>query len=257
MGETLTKPIAFVNQQASGWEELAGASPLAMNVMVDGRGCVRRRPGIRSYAGAPSTVVSATGITGIHGTRNRLLIAIGASGAERPIFSLSSGGYTILGGGLPPAGLRGTRRPVFAETEMLLVIAGGENLQKIELATATSSRLGGNPPFASHVVANHLRLLANDTVVDKAAVRFSDIAGGQTSFAGHEVWTYAGFGTSGYFTAEGKPDDVAALMENTNEVFVPGTGTIQVFQPDPTVTYAPVGTTELGTIASYSIIKVD
>ena len=252
-----TKPIPFVNVQESGYEELSGATPLAMNIIVDGKGCVKRRPGIKAYSGAPSTVIDANGLVGIHATRNMKLLVVGAAGAERPIYSLTAGGATAIGGGIPPNGLRGASRPVFAETEMLLVIAGGDEMQKIELATLASSRLAATAPKASHVIANHLRLLANDVAIDQAAVRFSDIAGGETSFAGHLVWAYSGFGTSGYFTAEGKPDDVMALMENTNEVFVPGTGTIQVFQPDAQVTYAPVGTTEIGMVAPYSVIKLD
>lgn len=254
---SFTKPIPFVNNQESGYEELGGASPLAMNIIVDGKGVVRRRPGIKVSTLAPSTVIDANGLIGIRGTRDRQLFAVGAAGAERPIYNITASGAALIGGGVPPMGLRGTARPIFAETEMLLVIAGGDLIEKIQLATAGSSRLGGNPPKASHVIANHLRLLANDVLVDRSAIRFSDIAGGDTSFAGLESWAYAGFGTSGYFTAEGKPDDVAAIMENTNEVHVLGTATVQVFLPDPTLTYAPSATTELGTMAPYSVIKVD
>lgn len=249
--------IPFANVQMSGFEELAGASPVAMNVVVDGGGTVYRRPGIRAYSGAPSTVIDANGLANIFATTGGKLFAVGASGAERPIYAVTAGGAAALGGGIAPSGLRGTSRPVFAETDMLLVIAGGKDIEKVELATDTASRLGGSPPLASHVVANASRLLANDTAIDRGAVRFSDVAGGDVSFAGHEVWNYGGFGTSGYFIAEGRPDDVQALLENTNEVLVPGQTTSQVFRPDPTLTYAPVGTTELGLSAPYSAIKVD
>lgn len=253
-----TALIPFVNQQQSGWEEIAGASPMAMNVIVDPKGAVRRRPGISPYAGNAAALVDANGIAGLYATNNRTVIAVGAGGVERPIYSISpSGGGTAIGGGASPHGLLGSRRPVFAETEMLLVIAGGSAMQKVELATVASSRLGGLPPTATHAVAGNARLLANDVGVDRAAVRFSGTAGGNVSFAGHEVWAYGGFGTSGYFTAEARPDDVVALLENTNQVLVVGTGTTQTFVPDATLTYAPAGTVELGMSAPYSAVKID
>lgn len=249
--------VPFVNAQKSGFEELGGASPIAMNVIVEGGMSVKRRPGIKAYSGAPSSVIDVNGLAGLYSTTKGQLFAVGASGAERPIYYLTSTGSTKLGGGTPPSGLRGTRRPTFAETDMLLAVAGGDSIEKIVLSGPAPSRLGGSPPKASHVIANASRLLANDTLVDPNAVRFSDVAGGSVSYAGHEVWSYGGFGTSGYFTAEGRPDAVQAVLENTNEVTVCGTTTTQVFRPDPIVTYAPVGTTEIGLLAPYSPIKVD
>lgn len=250
-------PVPFVNQQQSGWEEIAGASQIAMNVIVDPKGAIRRRPGISAYSGAISSVIDPNGIVGLYCTAHRTLLAVGASGAERPIYVVTGGGSLELGGGAVPYGLQGTGRPVFAETELIVAIAGGGEIEKLILAGPTTERLAGSPPKASHILASSSRLLANDMLIDRAAVRFSDTAGGDTSYAGLEVWNYGGFGTSGYFTAEAKPDDVVALLDNTNEVAVVGTGTTQVFQPDATLTYAPVGTVDLGMAAPYSAVRID
>jgi hypothetical protein len=253
-----SEPIPFANLQESGYEELAGASPIAMNVVVDGKGCVLRRPGIRAYSGAPSSVIDALGITGLHITIDGDLFAVGSGVAERPIYKVTSGGAAAIGGGLPPFGLRGTSRPTFAETELLVAIAGGDAMEKIEKSTAMSSRMGGTPsPVASHVVANNLRLLANDVLVDRTKVRFSDVASGDASFAGNEVWSLGGVGTSGYFTAEANPDPVQAVYGVQNEVMVFGASTTQVFAPDAQQTYAPVGIIEVGMSAPYSFIRSD
>ncbi len=261
-----TEQIPFGNLLSSGLEELAGMSPMAMNVVMDQSKTVKRRPGLTSYAGYPIGLIEVNvPIVGVYGTNHHQLFAIGDKSAERPIYSLTPGGFQILGGfapggtAYPPHGLRGNLRPVFAETELLLTIAGGDLAQKIELSTLASSRLGSTTPApnASHIIANNTRLLANDMTVDRTKVRFSDTALGDSDFSGNEVWSLGGVGTSGYFTAEAKPDDVVAVLTTAKNVLVLGTGTTQVFQPDPDLTYAPIGTMEVGIAAPYSAVRAD
>lgn len=257
-----TDIIPFGNLQESGLEELAGASPIAMNIVADGKGAVMRRPGIQAYSGAVSSVINAAGISGLYISIAGAVFAIGASGAERPIYLVTAGGASAIGGGIAPNGLRGASRPTFAETELLLAIAGGDALQKVVLPTAhfslSSSRMGGSPPpVASHVVANNTRLLGNDVSVDRTKVRFSDTALGDTDYSGNEVWSLGGVGTSGYVTAEASPDPVVGVYDAQNEVMVFGSKTTQVFVPDPNITYAPAAIVELGMSAPYSFIKSD
>jgi hypothetical protein len=141
-----------------------------MNVVIDSRGAIRRRPGISTYSGAPSTVIDGEGIHGLHATQDGnlpgKLYAVAAPQVSRPFYLLAAGGATDLS--LVPMGwLAGSSRPIFAETEQLLVIATGAELQKIDRDTNLSERLGGDPPLASHVVANSSRLLANDVDLDR------------------------------------------------------------------------------------------
>lgn len=253
--------IPFRNMQASGLDELAGMSPMAMNVVMEPSGTIRRRPGITAYEGYPVTIVDASApICGVYGTNHRQIFAISDRTAERPIYYISpSGGVMSISTDGAPHGLRGNLRPVFAETELLLCIAGGDLVEKIVLSGPTSSRLGTDTPAprASHIIANNLRLLANDMLVDRTKVRFSDTAIGDTDYSGNEVWSLGGVGTSGYFTAEAKPDDVVALLTTAKNILVVGTGTTQVFQPDPQITYAPIGTMEVGMSAPYSAVRAD
>jgi len=251
------KPLPFVDKQSSGQAVEAGGVLVAMNVVSDQLGAVYRRPGIVSISGVTSGVVDANGIAGLYKTLSGKIYAVGAMGPERPIYLLGAGGALKLGGGLVGTGLRGTGRPTFAETEMLLVLAGGAEMQKIVLETTSSARLGGTPPSATHVLGNANRLVANDATQDKTKVRFSDQAQGTTSYAGHESWGLLGVGDSGFFTAEGRPDPVVALAEDTNEILVFGSSTLQSFQPDPAIIYAPLSTREIGCIAPYSVAKFD
>lgn len=227
-----------------------------MNVVTDSKGTVRRRPGIGSYTRVLSGVIDASGISGVYITEAGDIYAVSASQPAGHIYAITTLAATDISAA-PGAFVRGGGRPVFAETEALLVIAAGAQIQKIDLALKASSLLNGDPPQASHVIANSSRLLANDTVVDRTKVRYSSTAIGTTDYSGLETWDPATGNTAGFFTAEARPDPVVALAENTNEAFVFGSDTLQVFDPDPSLIFAPAATREVGCGAPYSIIKRD
>ncbi len=245
----MAQAIPFTNQQASGVEALAGAGVVSMNVVVDPSGSVTRRPGIMAYSVAPETSVNAGGIEGLFATDDGVLLAA-STGPGRVLYEVAGGSALALQTNLP-----GTARPVFAQTEMLVTMAGGREILKYERASHSVSLLGGNPPLASHVIAHASRLLANDTQVDRTAVRYSSTFIGNTSYAGAENWSFAP--PAGYVIAEARPDNVAAVHENTNNVFVFGQGTLQVYGPDASAVYLPEATREYGCGAPYSVIKND
>lgn len=248
-----TEPIPFVNNQASGWEELAGASPIAMNVLIDGKASIRRRPGLSNYPGATPAMIDPAGISGLYQVSSGELYAVADTAPSRPIYRVTDTAFLNLSGSVGGRELRGMGRPVFAETESVLVVAGGAEQQKIVLATHESSRLGGGPPQSSHVIANAERLLVNSTI-EPNRVFYSDLAAG-SSFAGFENWN--GVNTSGFFGVDARPDKTLAIAENTNEVFCFGQGTMQLFGTDPTFVFSPITTTEVGVGAPYSIVKHD
>lgn len=253
----MSEPIPFANVQESGHDALGGGLVAAHNVAIDGKGVVRKRPGIANASGVYADVIDSDGIVGVFQTTDGSVFAVADESGERQIYAVSDSGFSSLGSGVPPFGLRGTGRPTFAETEMLVVLAGGREIQRIEKVGKISARLGGSPPLASHVIALSNRLLANDMQDDKTKVRYSDVALGTTTYAGHEVWSLGGVGTSGYFTAEARPDDVVALAENTGEVFVFGQTTLQTFGPDAVLKFSTISSVELGCSAPYSVVKLD
>jgi len=247
--------ISFRNDQQSSFEELGGASPFAFNVVIDRNGVVTKRPGVTTHPDLPESVVDADGITGLYVSNDSQVYAIGGTPNQRNIYKLASGSALNLST-TPNSKLRGTERPTFAETEVFMVLAGGSNIQKVNLFTQESSLLGGDPPLASHVIANSSRLLANDVAIDKTKVRFSGISQGTVDTSGHEMWDNTGLSEDGGFlTAEARPDPVMAVWENTNEVFVWGKDNLQIFVPDANSIFAPAATRESGTLAPYSIIK--
>lgn len=248
-------PIPFANQQASGLQELAGASPIAANVVVDATGTVSRRPGMTLFRAAPA----AFACTGLYVTNADRVFGVFETVGERAIYDLNGAPFRLAQSGGAASGLNGTARPVFAETEMIIAVAGGADMQKIVLGPPeTTARLGGSPPQATHVVANQSRLLANDLAAtsSRTIVRFSGIAQGTITYAGLEQWTL-GIGNSGNFTAEADPDPIMAVAANSNEVFAFGSRTLQVFGSDPTSVFAPISSRELGMGAAYSLIPID
>jgi hypothetical protein len=245
----MAQPIPFTNQQASGVEPLAGAGVMSMNVVVDPSGAVTRRPGIKAYSEAPETIVDAQGISGVFCTDDgRLLVVSG--GNSRSVYEIEGGNKRLV-----QSSIAGATRPVFAQTEMIVAIAGGRNIVKYVRASRAVDLLGGNPPLATHVIAHNSRLLANDDLVDRTKVRYSDVAIGTTDYSGLENWSFAT--PAGFITAEARPDNVVAIHENTNNVFVFGQGTIQVYGPDSSAVYLPEATREIGCGAPYSVIKTD
>ena len=299
-----TAPIPFGPTLETSGEPISGASSEAFNVIVDARGVLRKRPGIVAYTGvAPATAIDAAGVLGLYlteskvahtsgtptvsGTHPGVLYAVGATvnasggghNAGRNVYRIVGGVATQVGTGASdedrlatPAAIATTRfpRPVFAETEALLVIAGGAEVGKVdirpELFAAPNfstnadyhemSFLGGCPPLASHVLGNSSRILANDTQLDQTKLRYSDITQGIVDFSGHELWAPSP-GGPGFFTAEARPDSIVACAENTNDIFVFGRTSLQLFSPDTSVTFAPSITREVGCLAPYSPVKVD
>lgn len=248
--------LVFGNLQASGYEQAAGASPIAMNVLVEPSGTVRRRPGLKASNVAPAAAVASSAISLLHVTLDGRVYALDENPTGRHVYRVTAGGSLDLSGGDAVRAVPGVAHPTSTETEMLVVFAAGREMEKLELASDTLSRLGGTPPKASHVTSNASRLLANDTVVDRTKVRYSDIAQGTVTFAGHEIWA-PGSGTAGFFTAEARPDPVVALGDSANEVLVFGSRTCQVYGSDETFVFAPVATIEIGCGAPYSVVRVD
>jgi hypothetical protein len=232
-------------------------------------------------------VAHTSGSATVSGTHPGVLYAVGATvnaagsghNAGRDVYRIAGGAATLVGTGVTnedrlatPAAIATTRfpRPTFVETEALLVIAGGAEIGKIDIRPETYSApsfttnadyhemsfLGGCPPLASHVIANSSRIIANDTQLDQTKLRYSDISQGIVDFLGHETWTPSP-AAAGFFTAEARPDSIVACAENTNDIYVFGKTSLQLFSPDTTTTFAPSITKEIGCLAPHGIVKHD
>ncbi len=247
-----TGALNFGPNQESGHEALAGASPYAFNVIVDAKGATRRRPGIEPFGQHQFSGP----VQGLYvNLRGEIFAYVAASASQRRVYRVASDGSAVVdvSGAL---GLTSTRRPTWAETEAMMVIADGTNFLTWKYATSQLERMPNDPPLASHVIANSLRLAGNNLDEFTNYVTYSALASG-SSTAGNEVWLgdSPGGSRAGSFSAESRPDPLVALHENTNELFLFGKTSLQVFAPDASFVYAPVTTREVGCSAPYSVIK--
>jgi hypothetical protein len=108
----------------------------------------------------------------------------------------------------------------------------------------------------SHVFANSSRICANDTQLDQTKVRYSDITQGIVDYTPHESWDPSP-GAAGFFTAEARADSIIACYENTNDIFLFGRTSLQLFAPGGSTTFSPSVTREVGCLAPYAPVKVD
>jgi len=269
MAKVSREPLNFGVGQQSGHEALAGAAPLAVNVIVDAAGAVHRRPGITYYHQYLNYVSTEGAIVGLHSTADGRLFAVDAPNPTSRIYEIAGNRVINLSaqaeGALPPVETRllGGRRPIIAETEAMLVLSAGSYPQKVLLGKpAVSSPLGGGPKPSTHVIAHQGRLLTNN-IKDKDEIRYSATSYG-SSIAGHEDWTSM---EAGFFNADARPDPAVAVHENTNEIFVFGPTNLQIFSYSPAVIsagetqdilrYQNVNTREIGCSAPYSVVKFD
>lgn len=245
-----TAPLTFGNDQRAD-QELAGASPLAVNVITDGAGAVRRRPGISTWSGAPASVDEASSVEGMTAFEGELYYV----NANRHIYKIDPDTQTSTdlstGGG--PSFLAGSSRPVFATTQFRLFIAGGGALEKVDSSETTAERVGTSspPPICTHVAAQASRVLVNDLT---DATRRGMISFSRAGSAGNETFEGPPFGI---VTAEANPDALVALYSNGNEAYAFGERTFQIFTPDPNIVLAPSRAVSYGCSAPYSVIEGD
>lgn len=261
-----SEAIVFGNQQATGDSPLAGAPGLAYNVVMDAAGAVRRRPGIIAWDESPQADAYAdTDSTHIDLFENINVTAIGKIGTKlvwvaglwsfdgttnysQDWWSLTDTGAIDRISGNAGGGINGSERPVMAETQFRIVaVAGGTEGGYWDGSSALGTQWSAS--YATQVAALAQRLLVNDLTSTSTnnRVRYTGVGS-----AGNLT-----FGALGFVSAEARPDAVVALRENSNEAFVFGETTLQVFVPDPNIILAPQRTVNRGCSAAHSVIRAD
>ena len=134
------------------------------------------------------------------------------------------------------------------------------------------SLAGGGAPQQWQGSGLSARLAPGQTMPDGSALSFTHMdyiaqrfVGNDYNLSGLFQWTDPGPGNhttwpivGAYWSeAEAAPDPIVALAANTNELFVFGTQTTQVFVPDATVVFAAATAVQLGCSAPYSVISTD
>src|SRR6476620_3864968 len=238
-------PIPFAAGLASGLSELSGASPVQTNVLPDAAGALHVRPGIRAwddFASAPNTGA----IIGMFAWRTFLLFVY----EDRSLWAMTApNSFLDLG-----ATLGGTGRPIFTyDSTRVVVTGGGAPLQWQGVGAAIELAPGAIMPDGSPLALTHIGYLAQ---------RF---LGNDNNNSGTFQWTPPGPGNHTswpvvgpyYAEAEASPDPLVALYCNSNEAFLFGTESTQVYVPDPSIAFAVAASQAAGCAAAYSVINTD
>lgn len=243
------QPLSFADGQASGIEELVGASPMSINMLVDAGGALSTRPGLAIWADWACPALNDAGAGAVIGAGvwespfgDRLVYVT----ADRRLWAMLGPNNRIaLSDTTAATQLDGVSRPVFAFTKTRVVIVGGGVPQKWE-GSGLSARLGGSPPVASHIVANAERLVVSAPT--PGGFEFWSGLGD----TGHETWDTG----INFAEAEARPDVIVATHENSNEIYAFGSETLQLFLPDPNSIYSPGRASNFGCKAPYSVISL-
>lgn len=243
-------------------EDFPGAVQTVVNWMTDTSGGLRLRPAISNQTLDPGVYAATSGtLTGIIGSYvwdhgDQYLVYVRQ---DRTVWakSLTSNFVQALSSvAIPTSLLDGSRRPVFAEDSLRLIIAGGGQLQTWSgggLTTRISATVFGvnEPPLAAtHVVSLANYLVANDT---RPGFNNQIFWSGQGD-ANHTSWFPLNFNS-----ADAEPDPIVALGANSRELYAWGTKTLQVFGigSDPLLPFAATAAIAIGNSAPYSVIRYD
>ncbi len=239
-----SEAIPFNMTQASGLEELAGASPAMVNALVDSTGTIRQRPGISAWSEFPDVIPNEADVTGMIPFGESLMYMTD----DKYLWSVTYGGLgsvSALSSSTTTTQVDGSLRPIMVAMRDKVIIAAGGEPQKWT-GSGYSGRLGGSPPQATHVVGIATRALLS-VADDRGRFQFSD-----PGDSGHETWD-----ALNVTEAEARPDKLMALHDNTNEVYAFGSQTLQLYQPDEILGFATGRAVNVGLLAPYSVVSVD
>lgn len=271
------EPLPFGNALQSGYDEIEGSSPQALNVFVDARGAVRRRPGLSEYKHGYDNGLAPGAILGVYEDvdgRVWSVTKVSDAGWSRHAVSVFteagwvSGEFVSTGNVADAWYASGASRPTFAESEDWVVLATGGTLQRMDLSEFRLDALdtlagASDVPKSTHVVMLAGRLVAIDLDYEGSFI-YSSTSAAPADRSGWLNWT-EGVGTAGVVYSDARPDPIVAMVENQGELWVLGSTSLQVYTVgtdgggSSTEFGVPIlsVTREYGCSAPYSVTKTD
>ena len=248
MGES--KKIAFATGQASGYDELAGAFPAYVNALPEGDG-FRARPGVtplvdvlaqgQSFYAAGAVESIAVVETPKYG--KRLVFTT----ADRRIFYIDENGFVRdTSAGIQSLILGTVKTKLYTIGSICLAVGGGQ-VQMLDSGGA-SVPLAGTGDYVhwlTDVCSNSGHIIGIRADTD------------EFYWSGPIPGDITDWGELEFATAQARPDINVAIRDTANEVWIWGTQTLQIFQPDTNVRFAPAAASDVGCAARDSVIRVE
>jgi len=258
-------PVNISDGQVSGVSDLSPVCSSLINFDVDEAGANKPRATLQTYT---QTGLGAYPVVGLARSGYHLLIAAYDASREISPTDKNLRLYYINERAAPSGATEitqatfseefGLERPTFVVGSTGIFVAAGAafvgggagGIIKWDPATPATFVQSGdaNAPYPTHIASLGQYLIANDTQ-DRHAIRWSALGEGNW-----DTWPSANA-----MEAEARPDEVVALAENTNSLFVWGEETTQVYVvgSDPTLPFDCVSTINTGIAAPYCYVRLD
>lgn len=245
-------PIFLDRGLAGGIDELTGASPAFVNMLVegppgDGARAIRTRPGIQTWGSFPASFASTAPVSAIAELNGRVFYVTDDGAGVRSVFALA-GSLVVDMTGVSSTLIDGAETVTMRAWRDFIFACGGGNVQRISYGMS-SERLTGSPPQARDlcIIAQRLVLVSPDR---SGLFYWSPLPG--------EADTGSTWDTLLDFReAEARPDALVGCKETSRELYMFGSETTQVFYPDPGEVFTPSPALEIGCASKRSVMRVD
>lgn len=230
--------------QVSGVDDLSKAASSVVNWETDEAGINRPRAGLATYTTAGAGTAASIGLC----LWKQYIINVTADRYVRVLPESAPDTFTVVSTGTSTTQLGGTARAVFAIGDSYVYMAGGGQILRWSNDGNPPSTLTSSPQLVTHVSILGQRLIANDRTQPNFFF-WSDIGEG----------AFTSWPAANASAADARPDEIVAHYENTNELFIFGQQTLQVYAvgSDPTIPFESVTTVNTGLAAPYAVCRLD
>lgn len=241
----MLQAVDIASGQVSGVDDMSSAASSVLNWETDEAGINRPRPGLSAYSTTNAGTSASIGLQ----RWKTYLVNVTADRYVRVLSDASPTVFSVVSTSTASTQVGGTAsRVTFAIGDQYVYMAGGGQIQRWGSLTAAPDTLAASPANVTHVAILGSRIIANDRA-NPNSWYWSDIGEG----------AFTSWPSGNTSTADARPDPIVALTENTNELFIWGTETTQVYAVgvDPTLPFDTVATTNLGLAAPYAYTRME
>jgi hypothetical protein len=242
----MLQPVDISSGQVSGVDSLSSAASAVVNWEIDEAGINRPRAGLATYT---TTGLGTSPVVGMVRWKSYLVMVT----QDRKLWAISDANPTVvlpLSDATSGTQLEGMRRPVFAIGDQYVYVTGGGRIQRWSNGLLLSEVISASPN-CTHIAILGQRIVANidDSAAATGSYQWSDI--GEGAFG---TWPAANVAN-----AEARADPVVAISENSSELYLFGSETLQVHGvgSDPTLPYELISAVNIGLAAPYAYTRMD
>lgn len=229
-------------------ESLTGSASDVTNLEVDQNGVNRPRPGYISHS---LTGLTSDPVIAMETWKDHVILVTEATSGVRSLWAIpiTTPGYAMAlsNSADSTTQLGGEDYPVFAHGYDYIYVTGGSNIVRWTPTSIYAETLSSSP-LCTHVVAIGQRLVAN-TSASTGSYRWTDIGEG----------VFGTWPSANASDADARPDPIVGIFDNSREMFVFGSSTLQVYAVgnDPYLPFDQTSSLNLGLAAPYAACRLD